>query len=70
MASQNLEERVRFLESELTRLRELVEANPLPWWKKWSGAFLNDPYFEQAMKHGRAYRDSTRPKGRKRRKKP
>ncbi len=71
MASRrSLEERVDALEAELIRLRQLVEPRkPVPWWKEWAGAFLNDPYFEQAMKYGRQYRESLRPRKTGRRKK-
>jgi hypothetical protein len=63
MAGRSLEERVEHLEVELVRLKQLVEPkNPAPWWEEWMGAFLNDPYFEQAMKYGRLYRESLRPK--------
>jgi hypothetical protein len=40
-----------------------------PWWKQWAGAFLNDPYYEKAMKYGREYRESLRPRKKKKAKK-
>src|SRR5262249_12812536 len=62
-----VEDRLKALEADVARLKQLVEpAQAVPWWKQWAGAFLNDPYFEQAMKYGRQYRESLRPKkGRK-----
>jgi hypothetical protein len=72
MASGNLEERVAALEAELLRLKQVVEPEKAASWvEKWAGAFLNDPYFEKAMKYGRQYRESLRPrKAGKRRAKP
>jgi hypothetical protein len=71
MAERSLEERMTALETEVFRLKQLVEPQKRgPWWEEWAGAFLNDPYFEQAMKYGRQYRESLRPrKVRKRKKK-
>ncbi len=70
MSAENLEKRVAELEAEVARLRESkVDKEPQePWWKKMVGAFLNDPYFEEAMELGRRYRESTRPKPKKRKK--
>jgi hypothetical protein len=73
MASGSIEDRVAAAEAELLRLKHLVEPQkPVPWWEEWFGAFLNDPYFEQAMKYGRQYRESlrARKKSGKRRTKP
>lgn len=70
MASENLEDRVAALEAEILRLKQMVEpSKPTPWYEEWFGAFLNDPLFEQAMKYGRQYRESTRPKKKGKRKK-
>ncbi|HWG46921.1 MAG TPA: hypothetical protein VN688_29430 [Gemmataceae bacterium] len=71
MAGKSMEERVAALETELLRLKQLVEPEKaVSWVEKWAGAFLNDPYFEKAMKYGRQYRESLRPrKPRKRKKK-
>jgi len=71
MASRSLEERVAALEAEIVRLKQLNEPKKAtPWWEEWAGAFLNDPYFEKAMKYGRQYRESLRPpKAGKRKKK-
>ena len=72
MAGKSLEDRVAALEAEVVRLKQLVgpQKKAAPWWEEWAGAFLNDPYFEKAMKYGRQYRESLRPrKGGKRKKK-
>ena len=67
MSAESIEKRVAALEAEVTALkRKLTEKNS-PWWKKWAGAFLNDPYFAQAVKYGRRYRESLRPRARKKR---
>jgi hypothetical protein len=57
-----LEDRVAALEAEVTRLKRLVEDSKPAGWRKLIGSFLNDPYYEEAMKYGRQYRESTRPK--------
>jgi hypothetical protein len=70
MASENLEQRVTALEAEVLRLKQIVEPQePASWVDLWTGAFLNDPLFEKAMEYGRKYRESLRPKPRKKRKK-
>ena len=38
-------------------------------WRSMAGVFENDPVFERAMKYGREYRQSLRPKSRRRNKK-
>lgn len=66
-----LEDRVSALEAEVARLRAKVEGDAppaKPWWKQIRGAFANDPAFEEAMRLGREYRESLRPKPTKRRK--
>jgi hypothetical protein len=69
MSAASLEDRVAALEAEVKRLKDLIEKGPAkPGWKAIVGAFANDPYYEEAMKLGRAYRESTRPKQRKTRK--
>jgi hypothetical protein len=67
MADGNLEQRVATLEAEVARLKETALAQEKPWWKEWAGAFRGDSYFEKAMKHGRRYRESLRPKKPKKR---
>lgn len=63
MSAENIEKRVEALEKEVLHLRKTVDAPEKgQGWKAFVGAFLNDPYFEQAMALGRKYRESTRPK--------
>jgi len=69
MSNGSLENRVEALEAEISRLKRLVEeGKTAPGWKRMVGAFLNDPYFKQAMDYGRQYRESLRP-GKKKAKK-
>lgn len=71
MAAVKLEDRVAALEAEVARLRVKVEGQAgaqVPWWKQIRGSFANDPAFLEAMRLGREYRESLRPKPRKRKK--
>ena len=69
MASESLESRVAALEVEVARLRQDVECQPSPHsWRLMIGAFANDPIYEEAMRLGRRYRESQKPKRPKRRK--
>jgi hypothetical protein len=70
MAGGSLEERVAALEAELAQLKNQIVGrdNLKPGWQAMVGAFLNDPYFEKAMKYGRQYRESLRPKNKAKRK--
>lgn len=71
MAAIPLEQRVAALEAEMARVKaklEDQERTTIPWWKHIQGTFANDPAFEEAMRLGREYRESFRPKPRKRRK--
>jgi hypothetical protein len=71
MAAIRLKERLAALEAEVARLRAKVEGQPStttkPWWKEIWGTFANDPMFLEAMRYGREYRESFRPKRTKRR---
>ena len=64
MTATSLEERMTALEAEVARLKKALEseARPLPWWKKIVGVYKDDPEFEEAMRLGREYRESLRPK--------
>ena len=64
MATETLEERVSELERKLARLLEEKQdhQDTLPWWKKIVGKYKDDPEFEEAMRLGREYRESLRPK--------
>jgi len=71
MATVKLAERVKLLEVEVARLKDKIESSEKeakPWTEKIWGIFANDPAFEEAMRLGREYRESLRPKPRKRRK--
>lgn len=65
MSAGNIEKRVAALEDEVSQLKKLLKKEEKPWWERISGLFANDPYYEKAMKLGRAYRESLRPKPRK-----
>jgi hypothetical protein len=65
MALPEIEQRVATLEAEVMRLKEQVnEAVPSKgdWLDEIFGVFDNDPIYEEAMRLGREYRESLRPK--------
>ena len=66
MSTTTLEERVAALEVEVAQLRSNSATAPEkpqpPWWEKIFGAFANDPVYDEAMRLGRAYRESLRPR--------
>jgi hypothetical protein len=66
MATGTLEERVTAIEAELARLKKQLAREELrtdvPWWKEIWGTFKDDPEYEEAMRLGREYRESLRPK--------
>jgi len=69
MAVAQIEQRVAALEAEVARLKQKLEAvtKPTnPWWQEIYGTFANDPLYEEAMRLGREYRESLRPKPSKR----
>jgi hypothetical protein len=71
MATVNLEDRVTALEVEMARLKAKLDKQlspKVPWWEKIVGTFANDPLYEEAMRLGREYRESLRPKPRNRKK--
>jgi hypothetical protein len=56
------------LEAEVTQLKQKVETivpEPKPWWRATAGSFADDPIYEEAMRLGREYRESLRPKASK-----
>ena len=71
MATVPLKQRVEALESEVARLKAKLEDGPVsskPWWDQIWGSFAGDPAFLEAMRLGRRYRQSHRPKDSSRRK--
>jgi len=65
MAAESLEERVVALEAEVARLKATLETTGKYsdlWLEKVWGSFANDPIYEEAMRLGREWRDSFRPK--------
>lgn len=71
MAVMELEARIAALETEMARLKRRLE-RPARSTKHWVnevyGAFATDPDFLEAMRLGRQYRDSLRPKSRRKHK--
>jgi hypothetical protein len=59
-----LEQRVTDLEAEVSNLKHKFDelATVQPWWKQIVGTFEDDPVYDEAMKLGRHYRRSLRPK--------
>ena len=71
MAVPQIEQRVAALEAEVTLLKQKLKAvtkPTTPWWQQIYGTFADDPLYEEAMRLGREYRESLRPKPKKRRK--
>lgn len=71
-AIEKLEQRIAALEAEVAKLKNQNGRNPVderPWWEKIHGTFEGDPYYKEAMELGRKYRESFRPKPRKKKRK-
>jgi hypothetical protein len=66
MTKVELERRVHALEGQVARLRaelEEIRGPQVPWWEKISGSHADDPEaFKEAMRLGREWRESFRPK--------
>ena len=68
MAQSSLKHRMDVLEQELLKLKEQIKTpSEKPWWEELFGVYKDDPAFEEAMRLGREYRESLRPKPRKQR---
>jgi hypothetical protein len=67
MSLKSLEKRIESLEFEVAKLKRRIQQpkDQQPWWKKVYGAFRGDPAFLEAMALGRKWRESGRPKRRK-----
>jgi hypothetical protein len=71
MATVSLKDRVAALEAEVARLKARLEGTGEPadpWLEMVWGAFANDPMYAEAMRLGREWRESFRPKPRGQRK--
>jgi len=68
MAAAEIELRLAALEAEVSELKQRLEQSAEPkqhWVDKVFGAFADDPDFLEAMRLGRKYRESQRPKAAK-----
>ncbi len=66
MTTISIEERLTALEKELAQLKEQIAKEKaqvaIPWWEKIAGTFANSEEYDEAMRLGREYRESLRPK--------
>ncbi len=61
MPTATIEERLACLEEKVARLtgdQPVVNPSSEPWWKRHSGAFKDDPLYDEAMRLGAEYRKS------------
>ena len=63
----DLEERMTVLEAKMEQLQKGKEQAKdqdelVPWWEQIRGQFKDDPHYLEAMRLGREYRESLRPK--------
>ena len=70
-AIEKLEQRLTALEEEVAKLRNGggTQTDNRPWFEKIYGSFEGNPHFKEAMELGRKYRESLRPKPRKKKRK-
>lgn len=63
-AHPDFEQRLTALEAAMRKLKRKVDRldSAAPWWEQITGTFEDDPIYDEAMKRGRQYRESLRPK--------
>jgi hypothetical protein len=69
---EKLEQRIALLEAEVAKLKEkphIHVPSDQAWFEKIYGTFANDPDYEEAMRLGREYRKSLKPKPLKKKRK-
>lgn len=65
MADRTIEERLAALEAEVAAIKKRLETPPVedvPWYDKIAGTFADSEAYDDAMRLGREYRESLRPK--------
>ena len=66
MSTATIEERLAALETKYEQLAQQVNPGAAqaekPWWERIRGQFKDDPIYDEAMRLGREYRESLRPK--------
>ena len=66
VSTDTLEDRLTAVERELAELKHVVATNrpqgASDWWEKMFGSFTDSEGFEEAVRLGREYRESLRPK--------
>lgn len=65
MTTATVEERLSALEEKMTQLlteKSTGSSQESPWWERIVGTFKDDPDYDEAMRLGREYRESLRPK--------
>jgi len=60
MSTPEIEARLALLETEVAHLKQQIPSttHPIPWWEKILGTFADDPIYDEAMRLGKAYRQS------------
>jgi len=66
MPTPSIEERLTAVEQELAQLKQQLATKnsqaAMPWWEQIFGTFANSEAYDDAMRLGREYRESLRPK--------
>ena len=65
MTLSQMEKRLQALEQTVQALKQ-PKPQPGSWWVEQAGKFANDPVYDEIVRRGKAYRQSQRPKPRKR----